>query len=81
MSKRRKAGDWVWLAPNSGFVGESNRLKAQILPEEDEYGCGCVLCDDPGCREWLTLETSHGDTLCHVSECEMFDQKQVEGEP
>lgn len=61
MSKRRKPGDWVWLKPCSGFVGESNRLKAQIQIEdyETQYGpddC-MVFCDDPECKEWATLFT------------------------
>lgn len=76
MSKRRKAGDWVWLMPNSGFVGESHRLKAEIQPEIDPPPC---FCDDPECVEWTTLWTENdGDqgrhTLCHVSECRMLDE-------
>ncbi len=80
MSMRRNAGDWVWLAPNSGFIGESNRLRAQIQPEEDYEPC--FLCEDPDCREWSTLwtepdpKTGKRYTLCHVSECQMFDESQ-----
>jgi len=55
MSKRRKVGDWVWLKSNSGFVGESNRLKAEIRPEDDSQPC--FLCDDRKCVEWSTLWT------------------------
>lgn len=80
---RRKVGDWVWLAPNSGFVGESNRLKAEIQPEEAEDGEPCMLCEDPDCHAWATLWTEpdpqDGDkrhALYHVSECEMFDEPQ-----
>ena len=80
MSKRRHAGEWVWLEPNSGFVGESDRLRAQIQPEEDPPPC--FMCDDPACREWCTLWTEpdpkHGGkqhTLCHVSECQMLDKQ------
>lgn len=80
MSKRRHVGEWVWLEPNSGFVGESNRLKAQIRPEEDPPPC--FMCDDPACQEWTTLWTEpdpkHGGrqhTLCHVGECQMLDKQ------
>lgn len=77
MSARRKAGDWVWLMPNSGFVGESHRLKAEIQPEIDPPPC--FLCGDTECVEWTTLWTeNNGDrgrhTLCHVSECRMLDE-------
>ncbi len=80
-AKRRLSGDWVWLAPNAGFVGESNRLKAQIQPEDGD-GWPCTLCGDPDCREWETLwtepdpATGERYTLCHVSECQMFDEEQ-----
>jgi len=82
MSIRRKAGDWVWLKPNTGFVGESNRLRAEIQPEDDE-GYPCYLdCGDDDCREWATLwtepcpKTGKRYPICHVSECEMFDEPQ-----
>jgi len=88
MSKRRKPGDWVWLSASSGFVGESDRLKAQIQPEEKSYEAYCFLCDDNDCREWATLWTEpdpanngRRSVLCHVSECEMFDEKQEGGVP
>ncbi len=85
MSKRRKAGDWVWLVPNSGFVGESNRLRAEIRPEDDppqpkDDPPPCFLeCGDDECVEWTTLWTEEdGDKgrhmLCHVSECRMLDE-------
>jgi len=78
MSKRHKSGDWVWLVPNSGFVGESNRLKAEIQPEDDPPPC-FLECGDDKCAEWSTLWTEEdGDkgrhTLCHVSECQMLDE-------
>lgn len=78
MSKRRNAGDWIWLMPNSGFVGESHRLKAEIQPEDDPSPC-MFDCDDDKCAEWSTLLTEEdGDrgrhTLCHVSECQMLDE-------
>lgn len=77
MSKRRKSGDWVWLMPNSGFVGESHRLKTEIQPEDAPPPC-MWDCDDPGCIEWSTLWTEDGGDgrhmLCHVSECQMFDE-------
>jgi len=83
MNKRRQAGEWVWLSANCGFVGESNRLKAEIQPD-DEAGLNyCELCGDDGCREWATLLTEPDPLhegkrhmLCHVSECQMFDEKQ-----
>lgn len=77
MSKRRKIDDWVRLLPNVGFVGESDRLRAQIQPEDDPGEC--FLCNDPDCREWANLwtepdpETGLRYSLCHVSECQMLD--------
>ena len=81
MSKRRKIGDWVWLAPNAGFVGESNRLQAEIRPEPEAVQMPCSMCSDPECREWATLWTEpikseKRHMLCHVSECQMFDEPQ-----
>ena len=89
MSKRRNPGDWVWLAPNSGFVGESDRLKAEIQPEEEADWSPCMSgCDDPNCREWANLWTEPDPeregkrhTLCHVSECQMFDEPRGTYEP
>lgn len=81
MSKKRNPGDWVWLAPNAGFVGESNRLRAQIVGDDWEP---CYICDDKSCREWATLHTEPDPendgkqyALCHVSECQMFDEQQI----
>ena len=80
MSKRRKVGDWVWLKGNCGFVGDSDKLKAEIRDD----GCmGCFSkCGDEDCVEWSTLWTEPDNNddgkrhmLCHVSECEMFDDK------
>ena len=89
MSKRRNAGEWVWLKPNAGFCGESNRLKVEIQPEDDEnskkYGPEkCILdCGDPNCREWVNVWTEpdpedndERHLLCHVSECQMCDEPQ-----
>lgn len=83
MSKRRNDGDWVWLKANSGFVGESNRLKVEIQPEKDWEPC-MLGCGDPDCREWSNVWTEpdpkcggNRHALCHVSECEMFDEKQA----
>ena len=80
MSKRREAGDWVWLKPNSGFVGESNRLKAQIAVDDEPEAC-LLNCDDPNCREWPNLATGPDYEseekrwpLYHVSECQMLDE-------
>ena len=84
MSQRRKVGDAVWLRANAGFVGDSNRLQAEIRPEDETMAAGCVMnCGDPDCREWETLWTEPDPldngkrhTLCHVSECLMFDEQQ-----
>lgn len=80
MSKRRTAGEWVRLKPYSGFVVESDRLRAEIQPEEDEPAPCLGLCDDDECREWATLLTERDPLanderhmLCHVSECQMLD--------
>ena len=83
MSKRRHPGEWVRLSKNAGFVSESDRLLAEIQPESDDLWSPCMLsCDDDDCREWATLWTEPDPqhdgrrwTLCHVSECQMFDQK------
>ena len=83
MSTRRKVGDWVWLAPNSGFCGESNRLRVQICDDPPDE---CILgCGDRDCREWPTVVTEPDPEaagrrhyLYHVSECEMFDEPQNE---
>ena len=82
MSKRRHAGEWVWLLPGAGFVGESNRLQAEIQPEDEPEGC--PLCNDPYCQEWSTLLTEPDPqannarfVLFHVSECEMFSEPQL----
>lgn len=83
MSKRRQIGGWVALLPNSGFVGESDRLRAEIRPEPDEGWSPCLLsCGDDDCREWVTLWTEpdplhagRRHTLCHVSECQMLDRE------
>jgi len=79
MSKRRSPGDWVWLKPNCGFVGQSNRYKMEIQSgEEPEH---CFHCDDRECKEWPTLWTVAIDgkryPLHHVSECQMLDEPYV----
>ena len=83
MGKQRKVGDWVWLSSHAGFSGSSWRLKAEIQDEGDEPE-QCFICNDPQCREWSNLWTEpdpqqHGERhlLCHVSECQMFDEQQV----
>lgn len=70
----------VWLSPGAGFVGESNRLRVTIMPEECPPPC-ILDCGDPECREWTDVETepdADGEQyiLCHVSECQMFDEPQ-----
>lgn len=88
MSKRRQAGEWVWLKPNSGFVGNSHKYHAQIQPTDDrrrkvirrheEFTTPCMLdCGDPECREWPNLWTDiEGEKgyFYHVSECQMLDE-------
>lgn len=45
MGTRRKPGDHVWLACNSGFVGESNRLAVTIQEEDPDHpGQDAPLC-------------------------------------
>lgn len=79
MSKRRRPGDWVWLAPNTGFVGRSHEKRVEIQPEPDHDQWACTLgCGDPECVEWSTLLTEpdwrgRRGMLCHVSECQMRD--------
>lgn len=81
MSKRRHAGEWVRLGPYTGFVGESDRLPAEIQPEQARYWAPCLRdCGDDDCQEWTSLWTAPDPenagkrwSLCHVSECEMFD--------
>ncbi len=83
MSKRRTIGEWVWLAPGAGMVGESARLRAEIAEYFDPPPCIVSSCNDPLCVEWPTLWTApdplsqnRRHTLCHVSECQMFDKQQ-----
>ena len=81
MSKRRKPGDIVWLKKNTGFVGESDRYACEIMPEDDP--APCFLCDDSECVEWSTLWTLPNEDgkrypLYHVSECQMYDERQDE---
>lgn len=82
MSKRRRPGDWVRIVPSAGFVGESDRLKAQIQDQGSQpcWGLSGGGCDDPDCVEWSTLWTEPDPqnggkrcVLCHVSECQMLD--------
>ena len=79
MSTRRHVRQWVRCDPGAGFVGEANRLRAEIQPEE--YPNSCMMeCGDPECVEWATLWTEPDPlaggkryVLCHVSECQMHD--------
>jgi len=78
MSKRHNPGDCVWLKPNSGFVGESHRHKAQIIGEVEDTDRCCLECGDPECREWPNLFAEIDGkchNLCHVCECQMLDGK------
>lgn len=90
----RRAGDEVYLAPGSGFCGESHLFKVLLPPDLDgldENGRPdryCPLgCGNENCREWGDVEIvaapvgrdeAIGGYFCHVSECEMFDKPQVE---
>jgi len=86
----RKPHDKVWLGPGAGMTGEAARLQVEILPEEFDGRdpLPCMLdCGRPGCREWSTVWTvpdpeANGKrhVLCHISECEMFDEPQGEKE-
>jgi len=84
MSKRRKPGDWVWPSPGSGFIQNSHRLRVEIQPEdEDAFDYCCLDCGDPDCRCWANSLTEpdpkregYRHMLHHVSECEMYDEKQ-----
>lgn len=79
MSQRRSVGEWVRVAPNSGFVGDADRLRAEI--QADGYAPWCLQeCGDDECREWATLLSEpdpqaggERHALCHVSECQMSD--------
>lgn len=84
MSIRRKAGDWVWLRAGAGMVRESARLKVELQAEADNdpFSCG-LRCGDPKCVEWSDVWTepdpqqgNKRHALYHVSECEMFDERQ-----
>jgi len=77
MSKRRKAGDWVFVCKGAGF-GLSRGECAIIRPEpEGRDNDLCVLqCGDDDCQEWSTLWTENDPcSLCHVSECDMLDSE------
>jgi len=83
MSKRRQGGEWVWLSSNAGFVGESNRLKVKIQPEDGDWEPCLLDCGDDDCREWCNCwtepDSNNGDKrhcLPHVSECQMHDEPQ-----
>lgn len=84
MSQRRKPGDWVWPAPGSGYIKNSHRLRVEIQSEEVGTFDPCVLdCGDPDCRCWANCLTEpdpkregYRHNLPHVSECQMFDERQ-----
>ena len=84
MSKRRKLGDKVWLSKGAGFTGDSNRLMVEIPLELTKNELGpCGLCDDKKCVSYYDVLTDPDPknfgikyTLPHVSECQMFDEKQ-----
>lgn len=84
MSIRRKPGDWVWPSPGSGYIKNSNRLRVEIQPEDDDvFDYCCLDCGDPDCRCWANCLTDpdperegYRHTLTHVSECQMFNERQ-----
>lgn len=76
MSKRRQAGDRVFVKAGAGF-GASRGEWGKILPEppgrENDF---CMLdCGDDDCCEWCNVRTEKVN-FCHVSECEMFDSEE-----
>jgi len=83
MPKKRKPGEWVSLSSNQGFVGDSDRLRVQILEESDPPPSMEICCETGercGGREWSNLMTepdplNNGKRhlLCHVCECQMSD--------
>ena len=79
MSKRRKVGDRVWVAPLAGF-GASRGEWATIddWPSNRGEQFPCVRdCGDLDCTEWNDLVTNDGRSFYHVSECEMYDEPQI----
>jgi len=78
MSIRRKPGEIVRRRPGSGFISEAEPAFIQV-PEDEAYTLEadpCMLnCGDPECREWANLQIVDGEhagqTLFHISECEM----------
>ena len=79
MSRRRAVGEWVRLGQGVGFVGDSDRLRAEI--QSDGQSPWCLLnCGDDECWGWARLLTEpdpeaggERHMLCHVSECQMSD--------
>jgi hypothetical protein len=79
---KTKVGDKVWLAPCSGFCGESWKYLCLIIdcPVEE-----CMICNDPKCKEYndVALLDEEGKIfgyLPHVSECQMYDTQQIPDE-
>jgi hypothetical protein len=81
MSKRRQPGDIVWKIENAGFCGTSGR---GIIPIGSTAEV-CGMCDDQDCNEWPDLWQVDSDgkptgaNWCHVSECQMEDDKCARG--
>lgn len=86
MSKRRKPGEIVKRAPNSGFIigGNPKFLQVPYDPDEESFCLMCPPKDRANCREYANLRVIggpyHGKELYHVSECQMedADPKEVE---
>lgn len=76
MSKRRKAGDRVFVLAGAGF-GASGGEYGTIQPESPgRENDGCILgCGDNDCQEWCNVWSDGVRNFCHISECEMFDSE------
>ncbi len=81
MSKRRKAGDRVWVRRDAAF-GMSAGEWAMIVDENtklvpDGFTTPCPYdCGDPDCRQWGNMKCVDRDNevvFKYVTECEMYD--------
>ena len=87
-----RPGQWVKLPPNQGFVGASDKFKAQIDDQGDWGTETCMQFPDCGCktegREWPNLLTEPDPkcegkrwNLCHVCENKMTPCEPPEEQP
>ena len=78
MSTRRNPGDVVFKVAGAGFSGLAGR---GLIPPDSESEPCFLGCNDPDCQEWPDLWAlgpdgqPTGGNWCHVSECEMQDDK------